>query len=46
MQVLLVILSILAALSYLVWQFYKRFFKKESGCEGCAFGGVENKNQG
>jgi len=38
MQLLLVILAICSASFYLVWQFYKRFFKKESNCDSCAFG--------
>lgn len=47
MQTLLVIACVLAALGYLGWQFYARFFKKESTCDGCAFGGaaMEAKKQ-
>lgn len=38
MQTFLVIVAILAAVTYLTWQFYRRFFKKESKCDGCAMG--------
>lgn len=36
MQVVLVILVITAAISYLAWQFYQRFFKADGKCDGCA----------
>ena len=36
MQELLVILSILAAVGYLVWFIYKNYFTKQSKCDGCA----------
>lgn len=43
MQVFLVILAISAATIYLGWQAYKRFFKKETSCESCAFGESSKK---
>lgn len=36
MQVLLVIISIVAASAYLAYQAYHRMFKKHADCEGCA----------
>lgn len=42
MQTVLVILTIGAALAYLGWEAYKRFFKKDGSCDGCAFN-AENK---
>lgn len=36
MQVVLVIVFVSAAVAYLAWQGYKRFFKKDGGCGGCA----------
>ncbi len=38
MQLILVILFLAAALGYLGRLFYKRFIKKESHCDSCAFG--------
>ncbi len=43
MQTLLVIVCIATAAGYLGWQFYSRFFKKETKCDGCAFGGAAIK---
>ncbi|GAB5417261.1 MAG: hypothetical protein Crog4KO_08710 [Crocinitomicaceae bacterium] len=36
-QTVLVIATISAAVFYLGREAYKRFFKKDSSCEGCAF---------
>lgn len=44
MQVALVIVCILAAASYLGWQFYQRFFKADGKCDGCAIGKNANQN--
>ena len=38
MQVFLVLVCILAAVAYLGWQFYQRFFKASGKCDGCAVG--------
>lgn len=38
MQTVLVILSIAGACSFLGWQLYQRFFKKETKCDGCSMG--------
>lgn len=38
MQVVLAIVLLIAALSYLGWQFYGRFIKKNAKCDSCAFG--------
>ena len=37
MQILLVIITVSAALVYLGFKAYKAFFSKETKCEGCAF---------
>lgn len=37
MQTVLVIITISAALFYLGYEAYKRFFKKDSSCDGCGF---------
>ncbi len=36
-QTVLVILTLGAAASYLGWEAYKQFFKKDTSCDGCAF---------
>lgn len=36
-QTVLVILTLGAAVAYLIWEAYKKFFKKDAACEGCAF---------
>lgn len=38
MQVILSLLLLIAALSYLGWQFYTRFIQKNAKCDSCAFG--------
>jgi predicted permease len=43
MQVILVILVITAAVSYIAWQFYQRFFKADGKCDGCAIGKMQEK---
>jgi predicted negative regulator of RcsB-dependent stress response len=43
MQTLLVIVCILAAATYLGWQFYQRFFKADGKCDGCAIGKTQEK---
>jgi hypothetical protein len=43
MQVILVILVIAAAVSYIAWQFYQRFFKADGKCDGCAIGKMQEK---
>jgi len=37
MQLTLVIITVVSALSWLGLKFYKAFFGKETKCEGCAF---------
>lgn len=48
MQVVLSLLLLIAALSYLGWQFYSRFIQKNTQCDSCAFGnsaqGQKRKN--
>ena len=36
MQTVLVIITIVLALSYLGYKFYKQFIAKDSPCEGCS----------
>ncbi|XOV66179.1 MAG: hypothetical protein ACFHU9_11130 [Fluviicola sp.] len=36
-QTILVILTLGAAVVYLGWEAWKRFFKKDASCDGCAF---------
>lgn len=43
MQNLLVIVCILAAVAYLGWQFYQRFFNASGKCNGCAMSKMEKK---
>lgn len=43
MQTALVIIAISLAFAYLAWQFFVRFFKKETKCESCAFGNSGEK---
>jgi hypothetical protein len=38
MQTIFVIIAIGAACFFLGWQFYQRFFKKETKCDGCSMG--------
>lgn len=38
MQLVLVILIVSIAITYLAYLFYSKFIKKQSTCEGCAFG--------
>lgn len=38
MQEILALLVLMAALSYLGWQFYARFIQKNAKCDSCAFG--------
>lgn len=35
-QTVLVIVAVLIAVGYLGWQVYRRFFGKETGCDGCS----------
>jgi hypothetical protein len=44
MQAILTIATIGAALAYLGWEAYKRFFRKDSSCEGCAFNPESRKS--
>jgi Na+-transporting methylmalonyl-CoA/oxaloacetate decarboxylase gamma subunit len=38
MQIVLLFLAIVIAVSYLGKKFYRRFFIKESSCDGCVLG--------
>lgn len=38
MQLVLVILFVSIAISYLAYLFHSKFIKKQPPCEGCAFG--------
>lgn len=43
MQVVLVIIAVVGAVSYLGWQFYKRFYAKEAKCDGCAVSKIQSQ---
>ncbi len=38
MQIILVIVVLAIAVSYIGWEIYKRFFAKETKCESCGIG--------
>jgi len=38
MQTVIAISLVVIAAAYLGWQVYKRFFAKETNCDGCAMG--------
>tara|TARA_R110002072_G_scaffold302779_1_gene488635 strand:- start:3268 stop:3399 length:132 start_codon:yes stop_codon:yes gene_type:complete len=43
MQRIIVILVIIGATAYLGWKFYKKFYKKDEGCDKCAVKQVKKK---
>jgi len=43
MQLVLVVIAIVLALSYIGYKFYKQFIAKDSPCEGCAISKTSQK---